>query len=125
MARTRGASTGFQIPLDRQGNPISPAIARLEKARSLSGNITLQGPGAQRQPPPLEVVGYQLDMRSITKNLEAYDLAVIIDAAFKHSADLLVNGLMVALTPAQFEELPGDARRHFTPVLRPPINPGL
>jgi hypothetical protein len=115
MSRTRGASDNV-VQLDKQGDPISPAAMYLPRPLKMSGGVTLKGPGAEPVPEPPAIAGFRCDMRTVARNMEAFDLFILLDAAFQHCPGLLVNGFIIELTLEQFQALPGDARRHFRPM---------
>ena len=117
MARTRNASAAFEVQLDRQGNPISPAAAYLQRPQRLSGSTVLPGPGAEPVPPQPPVVGYRADPETWSRNMEAYELALLLDLALRGKGNL-GKGLVVEVSEAEFAALPGDVRRHFMPVRR-------
>jgi hypothetical protein len=122
FGKPMGPSTGMPMPpllerLDRAGNPISPAAAVLQPVRALSGNRVLQGPGAEPVPVMPAIVGYRADKASWSKNMEAHELAQLLDLAFRNPGDL-GDGFVVNLTPEEYGKLGGDVRRHFMAVRR-------
>lgn len=114
MARSRGASANFER-LDRTGHYVSPAAVFLQKTKNLSGHITLQGPGAEAVPEPLPTLCYRADPKSWSRNMDAYELACLIDMAFRHP-EKVGDGLVMTLTEAEYLALNGDMRRHFVRV---------
>lgn len=141
MARTRGAShefhlddgvllgkdgtpipTGLPAALDRQGNYISPAAAHLVQPRNMPGHMVVQGPGTQASAPIPAIVGYRANAASWARNMEAWELARLLDMAFQNG-DSLDDGLMVDVTPEQFNKMEGNLRRHFMPFREVPGEP--
>ena len=114
MARTRGISEAY---LDRQGNPISPSAAYLAKAPRLSGSTVLEGPGAEPVPPPAKIIGYRASPKSWSRDLDAWELAHLLNMALKQPKHL-GDGFIIEVTEDEFARLPGDLRRHFMPVRR-------
>jgi hypothetical protein len=130
MSRTRGASGNFdysddgellgkggqpiitgpiqRVTLDRQGNAISPAAYTMAAPRALSGGTTLRGPGAEPVPEPAAIVGYKADFSTFSRNMEAYELAKLLE--------MMLGELVIRVTPEVFNTLSGDLRRHFLPV---------
>ena len=106
-----------RTPLDRQGNPISPQVANLRPVRSLGGGVVLHGPGAEPVPVAPPVVSYRADRSTWSRNMEAYDLAMLLDYAFSNPGTL-GEGLVVEVSEAEFATMKGDLRRHFMPVRR-------
>lgn len=115
MARTRNASAHYDVMLDKQGQPISPSAAYLAKAPNLSGGTVLKGPGAEPAPPPPAYKTFRADRRSWSKNMEAYELALLLDLAFRHPGKLR-EGFIVDLEEPEYLALSGDVRRHFLGV---------
>lgn len=121
MAHTRGASHKFHqddgVMLDRQGNPISPAATLLTNQRNIAGHEVLHGPGAEPVPEQMPITAYRADRNSWSQNMEAFELARLIDLAFNggHKKDL-VDGFVVTLTPDEYTRLDGNLRRHFMAV---------
>ena len=143
MARTRGVSARFSdggellgkggvplnpqgdaqlghdpdqpIRLDKAGNYISPAAAYISAPRNLSGNVVLYGPGAEPLAQAPRIVAYRADRKSWAKNMEAHELALLLDMAFANPGDL-GDGFVVQIATDQFATVPGDLRRHFLPV---------
>lgn len=130
MSRTRGASGNFdysgdgemlgkggaplvagpiqRVTLDRQGNAISPAAYQMAAPRSLSGGTVLHGPGAEALPDPAAIVGYKADLSTFSKNMEAYELAKLLE--------MMLGELIIRVPPEVFNTLTGDVRRHFMAV---------
>lgn len=105
-----------RAPLDRAGNYISPAAALQHPPRRLSGGTVLHGPGAEPVPPPLPLVGYRADPHSWSKNMEAWELAMLIDLWFRRPPGELGVGFLIELTVEEYGHLEGNLRRHFLPV---------
>jgi hypothetical protein len=107
-----------QVRLDRQGNAISPVVANMQMPiKRLSGHTVLHGPGAEPIPAPLPIVAYRADKHSFSRNMEAYDLALLIDVVLKD-----MGGLSVNVTEAEFALLPGDVRQHFMPIRKAKVD---
>src|SRR5271165_1979645 len=106
---------GMPIPLDRQGAPISPAVAKLAPVQRLSGNVVLQGPGAEPVASQPAITSYRADSKSWGRSMEAWELARLLDLAFRHPGDL-GDGFVVNLTPDEYVRLDGNLRRHFMAV---------
>ncbi len=118
------------VPLDRDGNYVSPAVALAEPPRSMSGHAValaepprsmsghavVRGPGAEPLAAPVETIAYRADARSWSRNMEAWELAHLLDLAFRHSPDEMVEGFAVVLPPDVFATLPPDVKRHFVAV---------
>ena len=103
--------------LDRQGNYISPAVAHLQPApRNLAGHVVLRGPGAEPVPAQGAIVGYRADSKSWSRGMDAWDLARLLDLAFRHSADDLADGFVINLSIEEFGKLDGNLRQHFMAV---------
>lgn len=101
-------------PLDRQGNPVSPAAAYLRQPMNISGHTVLRGPGAEPVPVAPTVTGYRANSKSWSRNLESHELAQLIDMLLLGAGDK--RGFVVDVTPEQFATLRGDLRRHFMAV---------
>lgn len=102
----------YDVQLDRQGNPVSPSAAYLQRAPKLSGGTVLQGPGAEPVPELQPITGYRADAQSWARNMEAYDLCQLLDLWLRRQG----ASFTVDLTAAEHATLPGDVRRHFMPV---------
>ena len=105
-----------RTPLDRQGNFVSPAAVNLTNQRNLAGHVVLRGPGAEVPPVLGEIIGYRADAESWSKNMEAHELARLLDLAFRRDAEGLADGFVVRLTPTEYAALDGNLRRHFLAV---------
>jgi hypothetical protein len=140
MARTRGASQFHQdegvilgkggvpiaptiqtfspprAPLDRQGHYISPAASALAAPLALNGETVVEGPGAEPPPSPQEITAYRATAETWARNMEAWELARLLDVAFRHSADDLADGFVITLSPAEYVRLDANLRRHFMAV---------
>jgi len=117
MARTRNASSAFDVQLDRQGNPISPAAAHLQRTGRISGGTILEGPGVEPIVPQPAIVGYRASVRSWSRNMDAFELAMLFDLMMRKH-----GGFRIDLTPEEFSTLPGDVRRHFLAVREEPAH---
>lgn len=135
MSRTRGSSHRFHqddgvllgkggepipvpmhqpVRLDRNGAPISPVVANMQMPiRRLSGHTVLQGPGAEAVPAPPPIVAYRADKASWNKNMQAYELAFLLDMVLKD-----MGGLSVEVSQEVFNTMKGDFKQHFMPVRR-------
>lgn len=139
MARTRDASKAFhdddgvvlgkggvplspiplgydgRVPLDKQGNAISPSAAHLAVVRKMSGDTVVRGPGAEPVPQARQPVAYRSDRTTWSRSMEAFDLAMLLDLALRDPGKL-GEGLVVELTPEDYARLSGNMRLHFKPV---------
>lgn len=115
MGRTRNASRQWAAALDRQGNPISPQAASLRRAPPMNASTVVQGPGQLPTSEPLPIRCYRSEPKTWTRNMEAWDLAMLIDLVLKHH-DHIEEGLVVELSPDEYARLPGDVSRHFLPI---------
>jgi hypothetical protein len=97
-----------RVRLDRQGNPISPVAKHLTMPKNLSGNTVLHGPGMELPKNYGETIGYQADRKSIARDIDAWELAGLLE--------LMVGKIVVRLDPDQYATLGGDLRRHFLAV---------
>lgn len=114
MARTRNASAAFS-QLDSSGNWISPSAGALKKAPSISGHVTIQGPGAEPVPVLPPIVAYRACPKSWSRNMDAYELAILLDMALRGRGDL-GKGFVVEVNHEEYAALKGDVRRHFMAV---------
>jgi hypothetical protein len=103
------------VPLDRQGHYVSPAAGSLVRPRNMSGSLVLNGPGAEPLAPPMAVVGYRCAPDTWARDMDAYEVANLIDMMLKHPGDL-TDGLTMRITVEEFNRLGGDLRRHFMAV---------
>ena len=136
MSRTRGASSRFSdggellgkggvplpvpdhVRLDRQGQAISPVVAHMQmQIKRLSGHTVLQGPGAEPVTPLAPITSHRCDRTTFSKNMQAYDLALLLDMVLKD-----MGGFSVEVSEAVFSTLPGDLRQHFTAVRKAPVD---
>lgn len=94
-----------RVPLDRQGNAISPAAYTMGRSASLSGDTVLHGPGAEPVPTPPTTVAYRCDQTTIQRNIEAWDLVQIMGMGDIRSG--------IEINVEKYNTLIGDIRRHF------------
>ena len=104
-----------RVPLDRQGNAVSPSAAYLAPVRKLSGDTVLRGPGAEPAAAPRRPVLYRSDRTSWSRLMDAFDLAQMLDLALRDPGKL-GEGLVVEVTPEEHARLSGNMRLHFKPV---------
>lgn len=103
---------------DKQGNAISPAAttAYAHAPHRINGSTVFHGPGAEPVPPQPQIVGYRAEPKTWAKNMEAYELARLIDFLLKQPAGMLGAGLVVDVSVEQWAKMDGDLRRHFMAV---------
>ena len=111
MARTRNSSAQYDVMLDKQGNPISPQAAFLQKTPNISGSTVLQGPGAEPVPVRGAIKKWRADPRSWARNMDAIELAHMWHVFLRKH-----GGFVIELEEADYMALPADARRHFMGV---------
>lgn len=104
-----------RVPLDRQGNPVSPSAAYLAPVRKLSGDTVIRGPGAEPAPARRMPVMYRSDRASWSRLMEAFDLAMLLDLALRDPGKL-GEGLVIEVTPEEHARLSGNMKLHFKPV---------
>lgn len=104
-----------KVPLDRQGNYVSPAASTLHRPRNLAGNVVLRGPGAEPVAVQPQIVGYRSSAASWSRDMDAWELAKLLDLAFRNPGDLGA-GFAVEVSVEEYGRMEGNLRRHFMAV---------
>lgn len=115
MARTRGSSGIAPVALDRQGNYVSPAASGMNPPRRIAGDKVFHGPGAEPVPESKLVMGWRCAPDTWSRNMDAFELAHLIDELLKHPGDL-GGGLVLEVDAEAYEKMDANLRRHFVPV---------
>lgn len=112
MARTRGADRGQYVYgdagqlVDKEGKPVD--VLPVRNPLSMDGDT----PGAVIEAEPLPVTEpvtrYIANQATWQKNMEAFELAKLIELAY--------GEFVVSVDPDEYRRLPSDLRRHFRPV---------
>lgn len=102
--------------LDKHGNFVSPAAAHIDAPKRISGSTVFYGPGAEPVPVMPPIVGYRAEPKTWAKNMEAHELARLIDMLLRQPAPELGDGLVVNVSLEEWAKMDGNLRRHFMPV---------
>ena len=103
MARTRGASQVGVFHMDD-----GEALDKEGKPLDVSGQFVPRAPAAHGVPAPVAPKRYICNAKTFDRNMEAYELALILD--------LVMGGIAIELPQDEWAKLPADARRHFRVV---------
>lgn len=115
MARTRGIEDNYAgVLTSRDGKPI-PTGRDATMVHSMPSSHVVHGPGTQPVAPGGQIIGYRADRSTWSKNMEAHELATMLDLAFANPA-ALGGGFMFDISVEQWTALSGDVRRHFMAV---------
>jgi hypothetical protein len=88
------------------------AMQRKPPAFDYSGDGELVVATPQPAPVIMKTVGpshYICDRTTVTRDMEAYDLFMLMDK--------VLGGIRAELTPEEYSAASGDLRRHFKPVM--------